>query len=143
MLLDGVTQRIEEELGQLRHLGGDRGLARYVTPLCRHPLVYDPELLMKGLAMLLPDEPAVPAALAGQQRQKEEDRMNKLGILGSGRIVREFLPWLAQTPAFALDTLCTTPAARRQGRACVPSTAYPAIPPTTWRCSSGWTPYIS
>ena len=28
------------------------GLAKYVTPLCRHPLTYDPELLMKGLALL-------------------------------------------------------------------------------------------
>ena len=28
------------------------GLAKYVTPLCRHPLVYDPELLLKGLALL-------------------------------------------------------------------------------------------
>ena len=28
------------------------GLAKYVTPLCRHPLAYDPELLMKGLALL-------------------------------------------------------------------------------------------
>ena len=28
------------------------GLAKYVTPLCRHPLTYDPELLLKGLALL-------------------------------------------------------------------------------------------
>ena len=42
--------------------------------------------------------------------------MNKLGILGSGRIVREFLPWLAQTPAFALDTLCTTPRSEAAGQ---------------------------
>lgn len=52
VLLDGVTQRIEEELGSSATLVVTGGLARYVTPLCRHPLVYDPELLMKGLAML-------------------------------------------------------------------------------------------
>jgi len=52
VLLDGVTQRIEEELGTSATLVVTGGLARYVTPLCRHPLVYDPELLMKGLAML-------------------------------------------------------------------------------------------
>lgn len=52
VLLDGVTQRIEEELGSPATLVVTGGLARYVTPLCRHPLVYDPELLMKGLAML-------------------------------------------------------------------------------------------
>ena len=28
------------------------GLAKYVIPLCRHPLIYDPELLLKGLALL-------------------------------------------------------------------------------------------
>lgn len=28
------------------------GLAKYVIPLCRHPLTYDPELLLKGLALL-------------------------------------------------------------------------------------------
>ena len=44
--------RIEEELGTSATLVVTGGLARYVTPLCRHPLVYDPELLMKGLAML-------------------------------------------------------------------------------------------
>ena len=27
-------------------------VAKYVTPLCRHPLTYDPELLLKGLALL-------------------------------------------------------------------------------------------
>lgn len=52
VLLDGVTQRIEEELGSPATLVVTGGLARYVTPLCRHTLVYDPELLMKGLAML-------------------------------------------------------------------------------------------
>ena len=37
------------------HMGSPKkagGLAKYVTPLCRHPLTYDPELLMKGLALL-------------------------------------------------------------------------------------------
>ena len=45
-------QRIEEELGRPATLVVTGGLAKYVTPLCRHPLTYDPELLMKGLALL-------------------------------------------------------------------------------------------
>ena len=52
VLLDGITQRIEEELGRPATLVVTGGLAKYVTPLCRHPLTYDPELLMKGLALL-------------------------------------------------------------------------------------------
>ncbi|MDE8692144.1 type III pantothenate kinase, partial [Faecalibacterium sp. DFI.5.82] len=52
VLLDGITQRIEEELGRPATLVVTGGLAKYVTPLCRHPLTYDPKLLLKGLALL-------------------------------------------------------------------------------------------
>ena len=52
VLLDGIAQRIEEELGRPATLVVTGGLAKYVTPLCRHPLTYDPELLLKGLALL-------------------------------------------------------------------------------------------
>ena len=33
----------------------------------------------------------------------------KLGIVGSGRIVQEFLPWLAASRAFEVAALCSTP----------------------------------
>ena len=52
VLLDGIAARIEEELGRPATLVVTGGLAKYVTPLCRHPLTYDPELLLKGLALL-------------------------------------------------------------------------------------------
>ena len=52
VLLDGIAARIEEELGRPATLVVPGGLAKYVTPLCRHPLTYDPELLLKGLALL-------------------------------------------------------------------------------------------
>ena len=52
VLIDGMVQRIEEELGRPATLVVTGGLAKYVTPLCRHALIYDPELLMKGLALL-------------------------------------------------------------------------------------------
>ncbi len=51
VLIDGMVQRIEEELGRPATLVVTGGLAKYVTPLCRHPLTYYPELLMKGLAL--------------------------------------------------------------------------------------------
>lgn len=43
VLLDGITRRIEEELGRPATLVVTGGLAKYVIPLCRHPLTYDPE----------------------------------------------------------------------------------------------------
>lgn len=52
VLLDGMVQRIEEELGSPVTLVLTGGLAKYVAPLCRHPLTYDPELMLKGLALL-------------------------------------------------------------------------------------------
>lgn len=52
VLIDGMVQRIEEELGRPVSLVVTGGLAKYVTPLCRHPLTYDPEMLMKGLGLL-------------------------------------------------------------------------------------------
>ena len=33
----------------------------------------------------------------------------KLGILGTGKIVQEFLPWLATAPGIQLEGLCSTP----------------------------------
>ena len=60
VLIDGMVQRIEEELGRPATLVVTGGLAKYVTPLCRHPLTYDPELLMKGLAFV--PAQCVPAA---------------------------------------------------------------------------------
>ena len=32
----------------------------------------------------------------------------KLGILGTGKIVREFLPWLVEHTPFAVQAICST-----------------------------------
>ena len=77
VLLDGIAQRIEEELGRPATLVVTGGLAKYVTPLCRHPLTYDPELLMKGLALLYqmnaPQHPTRSAGSAARMRPKQAD----------------------------------------------------------------------
>ncbi len=52
VMLDGMVARFEEELGRPATLVVTGGLARYVIPQCHHPLSYDPDLLMKGLALL-------------------------------------------------------------------------------------------
>ena len=50
--ISNLVNALEEELGRPATLVVTGGLAKYVTPLCRHPLTYDPELLLKGLALL-------------------------------------------------------------------------------------------
>ena len=50
--LDGVVERIEEELGQKVSLVITGGGGEYVAPLVKHSHVYDPELILKGLAYL-------------------------------------------------------------------------------------------
>ena len=70
VLLDGITQRIEEELGT-------GGLAKYVTPLCRHPLTYDPELLLKGLALLYQMNAPQPHYAAGGRRRNPNNNFRR------------------------------------------------------------------
>lgn len=51
-MLDGIVREIEQELGKPVTLVITGGMAKYVEPLVRHPHTYDPELLLKGLALL-------------------------------------------------------------------------------------------
>lgn len=51
-MLDGIVRDIEQELGEPVTFVITGGTAKYVEPLVRHPHVYDPELLLKGLAFL-------------------------------------------------------------------------------------------
>ena len=51
-MLDGMVQRIEAELGSPATLILTGGAARFVEPLVFHPHIYDPNLLLKGLAFL-------------------------------------------------------------------------------------------
>lgn len=51
-MIDGIIDRMEEELGQPATLVATGGLSRFVTPLCRHNIIYDEALLLKGLLIL-------------------------------------------------------------------------------------------
>ena len=77
VLLDGITQRIEEELGRPATLVVTGGLAKYVTPLCRHPLTYDPELLLKGLALLYQMNAPQPHYAAGSRRRNPNNNFRR------------------------------------------------------------------
>ena len=51
-MLDGMIQRMEEELGQKTTVIATGGIARFITPMCKTPVIYDKDLLIKGLAAL-------------------------------------------------------------------------------------------
>ncbi len=50
--IDGMVERIEEDLGQKACVVATGGLAGSVTPLCRHDVILDDELLLKGLLLI-------------------------------------------------------------------------------------------
>ncbi len=51
-MLDGMIDRFREETGWDFTIVATGGLAKYIIPLCRHTIVYDRNLIIKGLAAL-------------------------------------------------------------------------------------------
>ena len=51
-MLDGLVDRMEEELGQPMTVIATGGIARFVIPMCRREIIYERDLLLKGLAIL-------------------------------------------------------------------------------------------
>ncbi len=50
--IDGMIDRIEEDLGQKATVIATGGLAGRIVPLCRHEIILDDELLIKGLMLI-------------------------------------------------------------------------------------------
>ena len=51
-MLDGMVERMEQELGERATVVATGGIARFVLPMCRREIAYDRNLLLKGLAVL-------------------------------------------------------------------------------------------
>lgn len=51
-MVDGMIDRMEAELGEKASLVATGGMAERIIPYCRHQLVYDNHLLLRGLAIL-------------------------------------------------------------------------------------------
>lgn len=51
-MLDGLLDRMEEELGKKVPIVATGGISRFVIPLCRKEIIYDKNLLLKGLDIL-------------------------------------------------------------------------------------------
>ena len=51
-MLDGLLDRMEEELGTPVKVVATGGIAKFVIPLCRREVIYDRSLMLKGLRLL-------------------------------------------------------------------------------------------
>lgn len=54
-MLDGMVERMEQELGYKTTVVATGGIAKFIIPLCKTPMIYDKDLLIKGLAALYRD----------------------------------------------------------------------------------------
>ncbi len=51
-MLDGVIDRIAQELGHSSTIVATGGLAQFITPLCNHDIILEKDLLLKGLNII-------------------------------------------------------------------------------------------
>lgn len=51
-MIDGLVDRMEEELGHSTTLIATGGLAQFIAPLCKHEIVLEKDLLLKGLNVI-------------------------------------------------------------------------------------------
>lgn len=54
-MLDGMVERMEAELGQKTTVIATGGIAKFVLPFCKTPMIYDKNLILKGLAAVYRD----------------------------------------------------------------------------------------
>ncbi len=54
-MLDGMIERMEQELGSKTTVIATGGIAKFIVPLCKSPIIYDKDLLIKGLVALYRD----------------------------------------------------------------------------------------
>ena len=54
-MLDGMVERMEAELGCKTTVIATGGIAKFIVPMCKTPMIYDKDLIIKGLAALYAD----------------------------------------------------------------------------------------
>ena len=54
-MLDGMVERMEAELGSKATVIVTGGIAKFILPMCKTPMIYDKDLIVKGLAALYRD----------------------------------------------------------------------------------------
>ena len=51
-MVDGMILRIEEELGETARVVATGGLAQFIVPKCKREIIYDENLLLRGLNII-------------------------------------------------------------------------------------------
>ena len=51
-MIDGIIDRITEEVGHSAKVIATGGLAQFITPLCKHEIILEKDLLLKGLNII-------------------------------------------------------------------------------------------
>ena len=51
-MIDGMVERMEEELGYKTTVIATGGIAKFIVPMCKNQVIYDKDLIVKGLAAL-------------------------------------------------------------------------------------------
>ena len=51
-MLDGIIERMEEEMGHKATVIATGGMAQFITPLCRRKIILEKDLLLKGLNII-------------------------------------------------------------------------------------------
>ena len=54
-MLDGMVERMEQELGYKTTVIATGGISKFILPMCKTPVIYDKDLIIKGLAALYRD----------------------------------------------------------------------------------------
>lgn len=54
-MIDGMVERMEEELGYKTTVIATGGISKFIVPMCRTSIIYDNDLLLKGLIALYHD----------------------------------------------------------------------------------------
>lgn len=88
-MIDGIADRIEQQLGRPVTVVVTGGLARFVTPYCRRKVVLDNQLMQKGLAALYAANTGAkaacaPAAARRPRRRRSGGRGGKKNNAGEG-----------------------------------------------------------
>lgn len=51
-MMDGMIERIEDEIGMEATTIATGGLARFILPFCKREVIHDPDLMLKGLYLI-------------------------------------------------------------------------------------------
>ena len=51
-LLDGMIERLEQDLGKTTSVVATGGIAAKIIPHCKHEIIYDENLLLRGLGII-------------------------------------------------------------------------------------------